>query len=371
VFVSSRTPGRSINYQYTLKSGATSTKGKKNTNPRYNHVSSATSCDDMVLNHQNKKYKNLLQWIREIPGSYIGPVEILPSTRGGGFGVFTTKSVQTHEILFIIPREACISIDTVLADEGVGHLQYFRDILGTVVPRKVSVVLAGWIAKEWMLSSISLALNSGQSEKNKYLSFFFDYLQTLPWNSGDQEHILFWSDEEISSYFKGSFAEGDVLSLRAELEFGKDVIFPIVHRSIRKEAPPFFMPRADSSAFNKDADILNKTVTGVFVSLLSRAFQLEDTRHAADCESQVLIPLLDMLQHSNTPTIIYFMDSTNGDVQVRAIKQIDAGQELFNKYAEEENTHAYKFFNRYGFLPGRSPQSARELLQTKKSDIFH
>ena len=107
---------------------------------------------------------------------------------------------------------------------------------------------------------------------------------------------------------------------------------------------------------------------GAFVCLLTRAFQ-DDNDEGTDEEK--LVPLLDMLQHSDTPNVRHAMRKADGTVEVRARCDIPSGTELFNQYrSEEEETMPYsRFFTRFGFVPGITEDM--ENLLRDKSSIFY
>ena len=94
---------------------------------------------------------------------------------------------------------------------------------------------------------------------------------------------------------------------------------------------------------------LSGAVTGAFVSLLTRSFQDGETG-----DEEKMVPLLDMLQHSDEPNVRHAMRKVDGSVEVRARRDISAGEELLNQYRseEEENMPYHRFFTRYGFVPG-------------------
>ena len=99
-------------------------------------------------------------------------------------------------------------------------------------------------------------------------------------------------------------------------------------------------------------DGLEEAVKGAFVICLSRSFaatiSVDNNK-----EEERLEPLLDMLQHSNTPNIRHGTVSY-GSIEVKAALDIKSGEELFNQYRgeEDENMPYHKFFTRYGFVPG-------------------
>ena len=80
-------------------------------------------------------------------------------------------------------------------------------------------------------------------------------------------------------------------------------------------------------------------------------------------------PVLDMLQHSNTPNISHKC-AEDGSIEVTAGTDIKSGDELFNQYRGEEdlNMPYHKFFTRFGFVPGVTEPVAN--LIAERSTIF-
>ena len=82
----------------------------------------------------------------------------------------------------------------------------------------------------------------------------------------------------------------------------------------------------------------------------------------------VLLPLIDILQHSNTPNTV--LESYDDYILLRARRDIALDEELYHQYQEERDDviPPHKFFTRYGFIAGVNEPIA-ELLK-RKSDLF-
>jgi SET domain-containing protein len=111
---------------------------------------------------------------------------------------------------------------------------------------------------------------------------------------------------------------------------------------------------------------LPEAMTGAFVSILTRSFQDGESG-----DEEKLVPLLDMLQHSDEPNIFHAMRKVDGTVEVRARRDIAAGEELLNQYRpeEEENMPYHRFFTRYGFVPGIT-EPIQNLLKDRSPIFF-
>jgi hypothetical protein len=115
---------------------------------------------------------------------------------------------------------------------------------------------------------------------------------------------------------------------------------------------------------------IEAAVKASFVICLSRSFaeEVESDDGAIGIEN-ALLPLLDVLQHSNNPNTS--LESYDDYILLRAKGDISGGEELYHCYQEEREDviPPHKFFTRYGFIPGvRSP--VEELLESKSSLFF-
>jgi len=129
----------------------------------------------------------------------------------------------------------------------------------------------------------------------------------------------------------------------------------------------------DPAAESAPDEGLDRAVRGAFVIALSRSFAEEvehddiDGTTVVEVEN-VLLPLIDILQHSNVPNTI--LEPYDDYVLLRAGRDLGAGEELFHRYREENDDviPPHKFFTRYGFVPGVKEPVA-ELLK-RRSHLF-
>jgi hypothetical protein len=312
------------------------------------------------------KYETLLDWLRSNDAIVNDKLEIGESSLGGGCGVFLSSSVQEGEILFTVPRKACVTLADALQDSDCGKT--FAKLIEKAGPGGNTVVMAAYLAKEYLISL-----------ENKSVKFQA-YLETLPWERGmnSQEHILFWTEMEIDTNLKGSFCYPEATDLRAEVSLAIQIIEKIVGPSIRIArgeimesgfrwpwqlmTPP---TASTTSSLDRPIEGLDPAVRGAFVTLLTRAFQ------DGNEDEEKLVPLLDMLQHSEQPNVRHAMRKEDGTVEVRARRTIMGGEELLNQYRseEEESMPYHRFFTRFGFVPGIS-EPITDLL-SDKSSIFY
>lgn len=299
------------------------------------------------------KYENLLDWLSSAKHAEISAkIELRPSTRGGGYGAFLTASVDQDELLFTIPRDACITLADATGDKQCGEL--FQKLIDKAGPGGNTVAMAGFIAKERLKS-----LKSEEAEND-----YGPYLATLPWERGvnNQDHVLYWSDEELETLLAGTMCYGEATDLRAEVVLAIKVLDTIIGRPI--DDGNFKFPWQKEENPRQPVEGLPEAVKAAFVCLLTRAFQDDNG------DEEKLVPLLDMLQHSDQPNVSHVMQKDDGTVEVRARRSLNAGEELLNQYRSEmeENMPYHRFFTRFGFVPGIQEPIVDLLVE--KSSIF-
>lgn len=327
-------------------------------------------------------HTNLLSWLKQHPTTYISSNFIIqPSTLGGYGGFVTTNSFQKDELILRIPRnECCVTYNDALNDSTCGE-SFRKLIYDNRIPSWGMILISGWIAKEYMIdcesdnvmeSSIQEEDSSGSNNSNNNRRKHTPYLQSLPWYQGgklQQEHILFWADDEIETLLKGSKAYDDAMLIRKTvdnaIELLRDVIVPIVDQ-VRVD---IHGDTLDDTPVNNKVNY-KEVMKGAFVIALSRSFAEEVELDDGTIEIEnVLLPLIDILQHSNAPNT--YLESYDDYIQVHAAREIDVGEELFHQYQAEDDDviPPYKFFTRYGFIPGNK-EPVRDLLKSKSSLFF-
>jgi len=291
----------------------------------------------------------LIQWLLQNPTTYISPKFTIKKSNLGGYGAFSSQDIEDGELIFRIPRVCCVTSDDALSDETVGEI--FHLAKQKRVPSYEMLILCGFIAKEYLLSKRI----KGDDKKSSVIKHWA-YLQSIPWKQGElgQDHIIFWSEEKIERMLGGSLAYNDAMLIRKTVDSAikllKDVIKPTIQDTNDEE--------------------IEAAVKASFVICLSRSFaeEVEFDDGAIGIEN-ALLPLLDVLQHSNNPNTS--LESYDDYILLRAKGDISGGEELYHCYQEEREDviPPHKFFTRYGFIPGvRSP--VEELLESKNSLFF-
>jgi len=307
-------------------------------------------------------YDAMLDWLREKGAEIDDSLILKPSERGGGYGAFVTRDVAENTLLFSISRDACVTLSDATEDEACG--EGFRALLEKAGPGGNTVALAGFLAKEYLKTMEDV--KKGRKTKTT----FGPYLRTLPWIRGvnSQEHILFWTEDDVSSKLSGSMCFAEAKALQAEVSLAIRVTSRIVTKTVKEYRGEVvesgFWPWEKQADKDEILEGLPEATKGAFVCLLTRAF--EDGE-----DEEKLVPMLDMLQHSDEPSIAHAMRQSDGAVEVRARRDIKAGEELLNQYRSElEETMPYhRFFTRFGFVPGIQ-ESIINLLDDKSSIFF-
>ena len=292
-------------------------------------------------------HATLIKWLQEHPTTYISPKFTIEQSKLGGYGGFSSAAgFADGELIIRLPRECCVTPEDALYDPSCGEI--FQQAKQKRVPSWAMLIISGFIAKEYLLSN---------RMKNKTAIKHSPYLQSIPWVQGElgQDHVIFWSQEKVDMLLGESLAYNDALIVRKTVDSAirllKDVIRPIVE--------------------DADDEEIEGAVKGAFVVCLSRSFAEEvesDDGTTLEVENAML-PLLDVLQHSNNPNTS--LESYDDFILLRARGDISAGEELFHCYQEERDDviPKHKFFTRYGFIPGvRTP--VVELLESKSSLFF-
>ena len=336
------------------------------------------------------RYGDLLAWVDSFSDAYVSPnVEIKPSTRPGGFGAFATTNIAKDELLFSVPRDACVTVSDATSDDDCGEA--LTNLLKKAGPGGTTVALAGYLAKEYLKMreiEAKVATNNkaggqeGTTGEISALSESFDeikfapYIRTLPWERGvnEQEHVLFWPEEDIENYLLGSLCYSESVALRDEVQLGVKVLQGLVGPAVReargeRTINPLWtlLPwEKDTATTGSDVRGLEEAVVGAFVTILTRSF-------TTDVFEERLVPLLDMLQHSDTSSVTHASNDAGG-VEVRAAFDIKAGDEIYNRYQketddDEEKMPRYRFFTRFGFVPGAT-MPVRQMLAERNVLFF-
>lgn len=255
----------------------------------------------------------LLSSIDSKPLGHIGPVRAALSGLGGGTGLFLTDDVEEDDELFSIPISACLTVDDACTDPDIGEAM---QELAKSGEGAASVAIAAFVAKSWLCEGADGA--------------FGPYLETLAWvandNATQQTHTLWWSDEQVEQ-LHDTLAYDDVIGFRQMANVAADVVVDALVPPVRAA----LVQRGDLSGGASAEELVEDALRSAIVVVLSRAF--EEGGDAPAC----LVPLLDCMQHSDTPNICHarcWDPETGGEmIVVRAATRLAAGTELVNHCA--------------------------------------
>ena len=258
-------------------------------------------------------------------GCTFGPVKVAASGLGGGVGMFTTADVDPGEILFAVPRRLNIGLDAALCDPECG-----ADFENMANEGGAMSVLCTFIAKQHLCNEA-----------------MGPYLATLPELRPTTDCVQHWTPTEVEA-FAGTAAHRQANEIRAEAAEAVEDALEL--KSLRQclEQVNVGVDRADLEA------VLTETVRGAHAAILSRSFAVEGD----DPGDRELIPLLDILQHVEPPSIEYRVDwmpraEGGGALEpctvALAKRTMAAGEEIYNSYGDHPG---FVFATHFGFVPG-------------------
>ena len=268
-------------------------------------------------------------------------IELRASNAGDGIGAYLTQPVQAGDVLFAIPSEAFISLGTALRHPQLGSA--FQQLWEESSDGGVAV-LAGLIAHH--------QLNGEEPHP---------YLGMLPTGLDEQNHVLWWADDEIA-LLAGTSAYDEAVSLRAEAAAVCDQLLATALA-------------ADAAQHGNAA--VRDAVRDALVSVLSRSYGvLSDSGR----ECKALVPLLDALNHrGSAPTVGYSFTGAAGDeggcggeggrdglLIARSLCDLSTGEELLVSYGDQADL---AFGLHYGFVPPTDEARTPAELSTVRDEL--
>ena len=259
----------------------------------------------------------LLSWA-QASGCKLGPVKIAPSTVGGGLGMFATADISTDELLFAVPCELHIGLETALGDPDCGA-QFQEDgyALGAI---------CAFVAKQYLCGGTQ----------------FGPYIASLNFDRNATD-VLHWTVDEMKLLVTSgaTFVEAEKLRDDAEDLVGYALNLEPLRRCVQ-EATKI----TDEDALDES---IAEAVISAHASVLSRSFSVPG---ASWSNARELIPVLDALQHGTAgPTIWHDTENLDGMGEctvARARQPIASGEELWNWYGAHPD---FVFATQFGFVP--------------------
>ncbi|KAE9374505.1 SET domain-containing protein [Stipitochalara longipes BDJ] len=254
-----------------------------------------------------------LSWLSQT-SVVMNPKAALVDMRAGGRGrgVVATGNFEIEEVIFAIPRSAVLNINTISSTTSAFLVQ--QKTLG----------MPSWLA----LTAIILEESRRQDSK------WGPYLAILP---GQLDNLAFWSDAELSE-LQASKVVNKIGKSSAEEMFSR-FIAPLGVANYKVEECHKVASIIMSYAF----DIPEETTQGD-----ERVGEEEDLVSDDGEETTILsmIPLADML-NADADRNNARLCCDNEDLEMRAIKPIVAGEEIFNDYGQLPRSDLLR---RYGYV---------------------
>lgn len=307
-------------FQSSIRYGRTNEMSTTTTLPMYFDFA-----DDPILIEQHN-YDNLLT--NTIPSSML---QIARSTVGHGHGLYCRSSVSAGSTIFTIPLEKCITLEDVRSHPELGRvLGIMQDDLEEEEGPTAS--MAAYLASEMLREQCA------EWEEDPSLSGpHADYIKILPTGRAvsQQDHVLWWSDEDVERLLEGGAAYEKALALREWVQAEGEIIEGMLVSNLAQKQMGLSVSQVRGA------------VTNAFVNVLNRSLFLGDEE-----ENMMLVPVLDMAAHSNAPN----MEANLGinemgipAVIVTAARNVSEGEELtLDSYSTLFEGH--EFYVMYGFI---------------------
>ncbi len=330
-------------------------------NYTYRHVNTATAtatasststalpmyfdfADDPILIPE-ENYQNL---VRSTIPQYASSIHISKSTAGHGHGLYTTNPIPANSIAFTIPLEKCITLDDVRTHPDLGKVL-------TIMQEDLEEEEGPTASMSAYLASEILREHCAEWEEDASLSGpYADYIKVLPTGRAvsQQDHVLWWNDEEVKRLFEGGAAYEKAMALREWVEMEGQIIEGMLVSDLAEKGMGLSVSQVRGA------------VTNAFVNVLNRSLFLGEQ------EEQMLVPVLDMCAHSSTPNVKADID-VDGEgtkcIVVKSTRDISAGEELtLHFYSTEFEGH--EWYVMYGFIV---PYLSGEETQKLQSQPWH
>jgi len=252
-------------------------------------------------------------------------ISIAKSTIGHGHGLFTTNVIPANTIAFTIPLEKCITLDNVRSHPDLGRvLTIMQEDLGDEEGPIAS--LAAFLASEMLREQCA------EWEEDPSLSGpYADYIKVLPTGRAvsEQDHVLWWSDEEVERLFGDGAVYDKSMALRDWVQTEGGIIEGMLVSDLAQKMMGLSISQVRGA------------VTNAFVNVLNRSLFNEE-------DQQRLVPVLDMCAHSNEPNLHCEIDG-RGNVVVTTKSDIQAGEELSIKFYSTD-FEGHEWYVMYGFI---------------------
>ena len=274
--------------------------------------------------HRHSATDKMIAWLSQQPGADLSAIKAAPSKLGEGLCCIVTKAIPAGSLVFSVPCTSCFTLQDAKEDPVWAALSG----VSVNAERAMTAGTCGTRFKAVLAS--------------KLLRGASPYLRSLPHSADELEsHPLWWTEEAVGA-LRGTSGSKSVRGLRDEVQESIDAWAPALLSAMRATS-------AADAAVDSDADARSEALSeaevasalrAAYTLVLSRSFRYDGMGSAA------LVPVLDLLQHGATPTVLH---AREGDrIVVRARTDLHPGDELVNMYAAKPD---FLFATTYGFAP--------------------
>ncbi|CCG84562.1 protein of unknown function [Taphrina deformans PYCC 5710] len=284
---------------------------------------------DAAFDEQSESF---MRWLSSRPGVFISPKIALENYTeyNGGRGLSAVEALSPDDLLFTVPRHTLLSWqNSTLRDK----LQFDDEQTGRL--------------GDWNLLILSLLYENSMPD-----SKWAEYLSILPDSFSTP---MFWSSEELSE-LQGSTLSEKIGREEADQSY-HDLILPII-----LAYPQLFdITRCGLEQFHRMGSLIMAYSFDAPIETTSSEDQADDNDSNDEEEEEqsekVMCPLADLLNADtqlNNARLYYLPDR----LEMRCIKQITEGEQIYNTYGELPNSDLLR---RYGYIQAQNPHDIVEL----------
>lgn len=296
------------------------------------------------------KEANFLGWF-DVSGGKLDPRCHLTSIEGMGRGMLAEADIKEGEVLFVIPRKSLLNLQT------TGLTDVIRNIGGKQAMKSWSKLQnEGWVplivAMLWEDYHSSMPLDRLQGSLETW-GPYFDLMPKVFFTP------MFWPQEDLD-HLKGTSIEDKLGKEDAEATYYEKVLpfvqsFPKVFGGVENNAREI----RDYFSLERYHMMASRILSRSFhvkrqLNVAGRATHHnndkkedeEDEEEHEDVRDISMVPMADMLNarsNSDNARLFYYKRI----IKMRATKDISAGEQIFNTYADPPNSDLLR---RYGHV---------------------
>ena len=299
------------------------------------------------------KHSRYISWFKDQSGSFFDDDKLeVRFTETDGHGLWAKKAIKKGQILFRIPLESCLT-----GEHQDHHHQHDDD--------DEDEDQQGFDGEDsWMPLMIRLGIEilSGDGSRwSPYLDMLPDHFDT----------VRFWSEEERSSYLKGTsfyrnWLEREAIENHHHDQAISESFIPAIMAKMK-------MMKSTPAAANWDLKDWRNFYFRVGTIVSSYSFSLNQIKLDEDNDNDdgdeeeevledefepVLIPMADLLNHRtgfNNARLFYENEKS---LVMKAVSDISADSQVYNTYGDLGNS---QLLQKYGFVDSPNPNNELEI----------